>query len=100
MQPRRAPLALLAATALAILIPAGCAKKDSVTNPKTGPTASFSALPLTGNRPLDVDFTNTSVAGTSAITSVLWSFGDGTTSAAISTGHLYGSAGTYSVSLT
>src|SRR5882672_4835198 len=100
MQPRRASLALLALTALALLLPAGCAKKDRVTNPGSGPTASFTASPLVGDRPLNVDFTNQSSSGSSAITSVLWDFGDGSTpSTQTNAGHLYGSAGTYTVSL-
>src|SRR5258705_5715621 len=100
MQPRRAPVALLVLATLAFLLAAGCAKKDSVTNPGSGPTASFTATPLVGDRPLGVDFTNQSSPGTSAITSVLWDFGDGQISTAATTTHLYGSAGTYTVSLT
>ena len=78
---------------------AGCSKKDSVTAPKTGPTANFTASPLSGSSPLDVDFTNQSASGSSAITAVLWNFGDGATSTATSTSHLYGAPGTYTVSL-
>lgn len=100
MRLRLAPAALLATTVLAILLPAGCAKKDSVTNPRTGPTANFSGAPLSGVAPADVDFTNHSVAGTSAITSVLWDFGDGQTSTATSASHLYSSPGSYTVKLT
>jgi len=97
---RRAPVALLALTALALLLPSGCATKNSVTNPRVGPAASFSATPLSGDRPLDVDFVNSSTPGSSQITTVLWDFGDGTTSAAMSPGHTYVAAGTYTVSLT
>lgn len=42
------------------------------------PTAAFTALPASGNSPLTVTFTNTS---SGIITSYLWEFGDGTTSA-------------------
>jgi PKD repeat protein len=90
---------LFLAAALALSIPGGC-KKSAVTNPQTGPTAAFTAAPRTGVRPLDVDFTDQSVPGSSAITSGTWSFGDGTTGQWPSTGHLYGAAGTYTVSLT
>src|SRR6266481_5656 len=100
MRLRRAPLALLVLTALALLLPAGCAKKDSVTNPGSGPTAGFTATPLVGGPPLNVDFTNQSSPGSSSITSILWDFGDGQISRLTSPGHLYSSAGTYSVSLT
>jgi len=97
---RRAPVALLALTALALLLPSGCATKNSVTNPRVGPAASFSATPLTGDRPLDVNFVNSSTAGSSQITAVHWDFGDGMTSSAMSPGHSYAAAGTYTVSLT
>ncbi|HYQ95812.1 MAG TPA: PKD domain-containing protein [Candidatus Eisenbacteria bacterium] len=102
MHLRRTPEVLLALTAaVALLIPAGCAKKrDSVTNPRSGPAADFSATPVSGDRPLDVDFTDQSIAGTSTITSFLWSFGDGGQSTEHNTGHLYASPGTYTVSLT
>lgn len=100
MHPRRAPMAFLLSTAVLLLLHAGCATKDSATSPKSGPTANFSATPLAGPSPLDVDFTNQSASGTSTITLVLWDFGDGTTSEATSAHHLYGVAGTYSVSLT
>src|SRR3989442_11298404 len=100
MRTGRTPKMLLfLAAALVLSIPGGC-KKGSVTNPQTGPTAAFTATPRSGVRPLDVDFTDQSVPGSSAITSGTWSFGDGSTGAWPSTGHLYGSAGTYTVSLT
>jgi PKD repeat protein len=94
----REPLLVLAA-ALALSIPGGC-KKDAATNPQTGPTAGFTATPRSGVRPLDVDFTDQSIPGSSGITSGQWTFGDGSTGAWPSTGHLYGAAGTYTVSLT
>ncbi len=97
---RRAPVTLLAITALALLLPSGCSKKDSVTNPRMGPAAGFSAAPRSGPRPLDVDFTNSSTAGSSPITTVLWDFGDGATSPAMNPFHSYGAPGTYTVSLT
>ena len=100
MSLRRAPVALLAITALALLLPSGCSKKDSVTNPHVGPAAAFSALPLQGDRPLDVFFTNSSTPGSSPITTTLWDFGDGMSSTSIAPGHTYGAAGTYTVSLT
>jgi PKD repeat protein len=86
-------------TVLALLIPAGCSTKDSATNP-AGPTADFTASPVSGDRPLDVVFTNRSDSGSSPITSYLWTFGDGTSSGEANPGHLYASAGIYTVSLT
>src|SRR6185503_3822116 len=102
MHHKRMPEVLLALTAaLVFMVPAGCAPKgDSVTNPRTGPTANFTATPVSGPRPLDVVFTDQSSPGTSAITSYLWTFGDSTTSTSPSPGHLYSNAGTYTVSLT
>src|SRR6185503_16112214 len=97
MQPRRAPLALLF-LAFALLVPAGC-KKDSPTAPKAGPTANFVAAPVSGNSPMDVDFTNQSTSGSSPITSVFWSFGDGTNSTQNNPFRTYGTAGTYTGSL-
>ena len=97
MQLRRAPLAFLATTILAALIPAGCGKVNS---PKIAPTADFSASPLTGDYPLDVQFTNTSSTAGAALTSVSWDFGDNTTSTAANVSHRYATAGTYTVSLT
>jgi PKD repeat protein len=98
---RRAPPAFLVLGAcVALLLAQGCGKKDAVVNPQTGPTAGFSATPRSGVRPLDVDFADQSTSGSSPITSWLWSFGDGTTSTLRNTGHLYSSAGRYTVSLT
>lgn len=94
------PTALLVLTAFVLLIPAGCAKKDGLTDPRTGPTADFSAAPRSGGTPLNVDFTDRSSPGASEITSTTWSFGDGTTSTARNAAHLYDAAGTYTVSLT
>ncbi|MCP4257455.1 MAG: PKD domain-containing protein [Planctomycetes bacterium] len=61
------------------------------------PIADFTATPRSGNSPLVVQFTGTS---TGDITSRLWNFGDGTTSTQQNPSHTYGSAGTYTVSLT
>jgi len=59
--------------------------------------ANFTAVPLSGPAPLAVTFTDTSTGSPD-----YWSydFGDGTTSPAKNPVHTYGSAGTYTVSLT
>jgi PKD repeat protein len=61
------------------------------------PTADFSGTPTSGGMPLTVDFTDLS-GGT--ITSWSWNFGDTGTSTAQHPTHIYGAAGTYTVSLT
>lgn len=67
---------------------------------KTGPTASFHANPVSGTAPLTVQFTDTSLAGGSTITTWDWEFGDGQTSDDQSPSHEYAAAGAYSVTLT
>jgi len=59
------------------------------------PTASFSAAPLTGPAPLEVNFTDASTGATAW----QWSFGDGTTSTEQNPAHTYAVPGTYTVSL-
>jgi len=66
----------------------------------TGPTAAFSADPVSGTAPLSVQFTDESEPGTSPITTWAWDFGDGTTSDGSSPSHIYSAAGTYTVVLT
>jgi PKD repeat protein len=61
------------------------------------PVAGFSATPTSGYAPLTVQFTDESTNGP---TSWSWNFGDGQTSADQNPGHIYTSAGTFTVSLT
>lgn len=61
------------------------------------PVANFSTNVVSGTSPLTVNFTDTS---TGDITSRLWNFGDGTTSASTNPSHVYSVPGSYSVSLT
>ncbi len=63
------------------------------------PVASFTQNIATGCTPLPVNFTNTSVAGTSPITQYLWDFGDGTLSTSISPSHTYATSGNRAVTL-
>jgi len=68
-----------------------------VTEPAVLPLAAdFSGVPLAGNMPLTVVFTNTS---TNANT-YLWEFGDGNTSTATSPTHTYTTDGPFEVKLT
>jgi PKD repeat protein len=68
------------------------------TNPPP-PVARFSGSPTNGEAPLTVTFTNTSSGN---IANEFWDFGDGNTSNTMVTslGHVYGTAATYTVSLT
>jgi PKD repeat protein len=61
------------------------------------PEPSFSATPVSGTAPLQVQFTDTSSGSPS---SWLWDFGDGATSNLQHPSHTYTSGGLYSVSLT
>ncbi|MBI1744685.1 PKD domain-containing protein [Candidatus Acetothermia bacterium] len=59
--------------------------------------ASFSASPTSGTAPLTVYFTNQTSGD---YTTLLWDFGDGTTSSETNPVHTYSSAGSYTVQLT
>jgi len=72
-------------------------KAGYITVNPPAPVASFTGTPLTGATPLTVSFTNTS---TGSITSRLWDFGDGTTSAVNNPSKTYTVPGTYTVHLT
>ncbi|HOS82930.1 MAG TPA: PKD domain-containing protein [Methanolinea sp.] len=65
--------------------------------PSLVPVADFSASPLTGQRPLTVQFTDLS---TNNPTSWYWTFGDGSYSTLQNPSHTYAEPGTYTVSLT
>jgi len=58
--------------------------------------AAFIAQPISGTRPLTVNFTNQSTGDYAA---VLWNFGDGLTSTVINPTHTYSLTGTYTVTL-
>jgi len=60
------------------------------------PVVDFSGLPLTGDAPLTVQFTDLS---TNNPTSWLWDFGDGNSSTQQNPSHLYSQPGTYTVIL-
>ncbi|MDZ4861492.1 MAG: SUMF1/EgtB/PvdO family nonheme iron enzyme [Candidatus Hydrogenedentes bacterium] len=67
-----------------------------------GPASAFSADPTSGVAPLEVQFTDESVPGTSPITSWAWDFDDDGTvdSTEQHPDHTYSSAGVYDVTLT
>ncbi len=65
----------------------------------SAPTAAFTASPVTGTVPLTVTFTNQS-SPTQTLTSYLWAFGDGSTSAITNPEHTYTATGYYTVALT
>ncbi len=63
---------------------------------KTAVVADFTASPVIGCTPLQVDFENKSVLGNEW----LWDFGDNSTSTAINPSHTYSEPGLYEVTLT
>ena len=63
------------------------------------PSAAFSASPLSGNAPLEVQFSDESDPGTSPITNWNWDFGDGHVSGAQHPTHTYDAVGEYDVAL-
>jgi gliding motility-associated-like protein len=67
--------------------------KFSLAPPSTA--ANFTADPMEGCYPLDVDLTNSS----SFAASYFWDFGDGTTSTEENPDHVYNTPGTYTVTL-
>lgn len=75
-------------------------RDDYVTVTGYPPQADFSATPRIGVKPLEVQFTDLSLAGQHAPTSWLWNFGDGQTSTLQNPLHAYTIAGDYNVSLT
>ncbi|MCH7959358.1 MAG: PKD domain-containing protein [Candidatus Hydrogenedentes bacterium] len=64
------------------------------------PTSAFSALPVAGNAPFDVQFTNQSDLGGEVFAHYEWIFGDGATSFEKSPLHTYQLPGVYAVTLT
>ncbi|HEY50442.1 MAG TPA: PKD domain-containing protein, partial [Dehalococcoidia bacterium] len=74
-------------------------KEEYITS-NEGPTADFSAIPTSGDAPLDVNFSDNSVAGDNTIVSWEWDFGDGANSTAKNPSHTYNNVGTYTVTLT
>jgi uncharacterized protein (TIGR02145 family) len=65
--------------------------------PQVPPAAHFEATPLTGDKPLEVTFTDLSE---NSPTSWSWDFGDGGTSTEQNPVHTYNEAGNFAVSLT
>ncbi len=66
-------------------------------NPELPPVAEFSGAPLSGDAPLQVQFTDLT---SNAPTSWYWDFGDSGTSTAQHPNHTYTAAGVYTVTLT
>jgi PKD repeat protein len=73
-----------------------CTQTDYITV-YAAPKANFSATPMSGKAPLQVNFANES---TGLVTSWLWRFGDGATSTDESPVHTYNRPGTYTAMLT
>jgi len=64
-----------------------------------GPKAKFSTLPISGEPPLEVEFTDESIPGSGDINYWNWDFGDGETSNTQDPAHNYEESGIYTVSL-
>ena len=76
-------------------------KTDLITVlPGIWPTAEFSALPMNGYTPMDVQFTDESEPGSAPIVDWQWDFGDTSSGTAQNPNHVYLTPGTYTVSLT
>ena len=74
---------------------------SAIPTANNAPAASFTALPSSGEAPLDVAFdASSSGDADGSITSYEWSFGDGGSSSGVTASHTYDSAGTYTVQLT
>ena len=71
-------------------------KADYILVREPVPAANFGADPVSGERPLTVQFSDSS---TGVITSWQWDFGDGTTSTDQHPAHVYETADTFSVTL-
>jgi gliding motility-associated-like protein len=82
----------------------GAGGEDSITKVNyitvyAKPTINFSASPVSGCIPLDVNFTDSSIAGSGIIQNWVWDFGDGTSSIDQNPVHTYNSSGSFNVSL-
>jgi PKD repeat protein len=66
------------------------------TQEQVKPFVDFTGTPVTGARPLNVNFTNASLGADS----YLWDFGDSNTSTSINPSHTYTTVGTFTVTLT
>lgn len=64
------------------------------------PQVAFGAIPSAGCLPMNVQFIDSSRAGSGTIASYIWDFGDGQISAQATPLHSYTAAGAYDISLT
>lgn len=80
----------------ALWLAAGCPPQVQ----ETGPTAGFTATPVSGLAPLTVLFTDTSINGDRVIKHRTWNFGDELLSTEKNPVHEYTEPGVYTVALT
>lgn len=64
------------------------------------PDIQFTATPLTGCVPLNVQFSSQSTAGSGTITEYIWDFGDGKISPDVNPVHTYNTVDSFDISLT
>ncbi|NND16746.1 MAG: PKD domain-containing protein, partial [Eudoraea sp.] len=72
----------------------------SVSAPNQPPVAVISATPLSGEAPLDVNFTGSNSTDDTGVVSYAWDFGDGAVSTSADPSHTFTSAGDFNVDLT
>ena len=72
----------------------------TVSSANEGPVAVAAADPLSGDAPLEVQFTGSNSTDDVAVTSYAWDFGDGNTSSEANPVYTFTVVGTYEVSLT
>ncbi len=82
---------------LTVTGPGGTSAKNTTITVALPPVANSTATPTSGKAPFAVQFTSTS---TGTISSYLWNFGDGTTSATQNPSHNYTAAGNHPATLT
>lgn len=90
-------LLVLAALSVSLVL-VGCPPTPPVED--VPPVAAFTAAPVSGSPPLQVQFTDQSTPGSADISRWDWDFGDGTRSSQRSPVHTYNQTGAYTVALT
>lgn len=83
---------------LTVTYPGGTRTATQTITVHRNPEPQFSALPLSGCTPLNVQFTDASRAGSGTIRSITWDFGDGNTASGPRPTHTFNVNGAFSIS--